>query len=149
MGKPLPLNNIVLLLLNKIDFTPSQQHVKNVGMIVQCGEFDKWRLMFCRHKLNQQEVATLAAKYLDDVAYTYGVLFSDLNLPGRLNSVCVKDHACIDHIEKLYYSCGFELICCYCAKEVLSEDIRNLPMCTDRMEEGKRPIKRPKIKEHS
>ena len=132
----------------KIDFTPSQQHVKNVGMLVQCEECDKWRLMFCRHKLNRQEVATLA-KCLDDVSYTCGVLFSDLDLPGRLKGVCVKDHACVDHIEKLYYSCGFELICCYCAKEVLSEDTVTLPMCKDCQDEGKTPINRPKTKEHA
>jgi len=72
----------------------------NVGLLVQCEECDKWRLMFCRHKLNKQEVATLA-KCLDDVSYTCGVLFSELNLAGRLNSVCVKDHTCSDHIEKL------------------------------------------------
>jgi len=94
--------------------------------------------MFCRHKLNKQEVATLA-KCLDDVSNTCGTLFSELNLPGRLNNVCVKDHTCSDHNEKLYYSCEFELICCYCAKEITSEGTANLPMCTD-CEEGKKPI---------
>ena len=31
-----------------------------------------------------------------------------LNLPGRLKTVSVKNHACVDHIKKVYYSCSFE-----------------------------------------
>ena len=47
-------------------FSPSQQHVKNVGLLLQCEECDKWRLLFCKHKLNIQEVCDLQ-KILDDV----------------------------------------------------------------------------------
>ena len=36
------------------------------------------------------------------------ILFSDLNLPGRLKTVSVKDHACVEHTKKVYYSCSFE-----------------------------------------
>ena len=115
----------------KIGFTPSQQHVRNVGTLIQCEECDKWRLMFCSHKLSRQEIVT----HLDDV--------SDLNFPGRLKTVCVKDHACIGPIEKLYYSCGFEPICYYCATTV------NFLMCAEWRErkEGQKPIKRPKTKD--
>ena len=101
--------------------------------------------MFCSHKLNRQEIVTLT-KCLDDVSYTCGVLFSDLNLPGRLKAVFVKDHACVDPIEKLYYSCGFEPICCYCATTDISNDLINFPMCTECKEEQK-PIKRPNTKD--
>ena len=40
---------------------------------------------------------------LDDVSYTCGMLFDEVELSGRLKNVCVKDHKCYDHIEKLYY----------------------------------------------
>lgn len=30
--------------------------------------------------------------------------------------VYVKDHDCCDHIEKLYYSCGFDVICIHCGE---------------------------------
>ena len=40
-------------------FSPSQQHVKNVNVLVQCEECDKWRLLFCKHKLSPQEVTDL------------------------------------------------------------------------------------------
>jgi hypothetical protein len=49
-----------------IGFTPSQQHVQNVGLLVQCEECDMWRLLFCKHKLNYQEVVELG-KALDDI----------------------------------------------------------------------------------
>ena len=131
----------------KIGFTPSQQHVKNVGTLIQCEKCDKWRLMFCSHKLSHQEVLTLT-KCFNNVSYTYGVLFSDLNLPGRLKTVFVKDHACVDPIEKLYYSCGFEPMYCYCATTDLdvSDDFFNFPMFDECKEEGQQPIKRPKTK---
>jgi len=29
-----------------LSFSPSQQHVKNVGLLVQCEECEKWRLLF-------------------------------------------------------------------------------------------------------
>jgi len=68
--------------------------------------------MFYRQKLR----ATLE-KFLDYVSYMCGVLFSDINC------VCVKDHACSDHIENLYCSCGFKLI------YVMSRDTVNIPIC--------------------
>ena len=36
---------------NTIGFYASQQHVKNVNIVIQCEECDLWRLLFCRHKL--------------------------------------------------------------------------------------------------
>ena len=131
----------------KIGFTPSQQHVENVGTLIECEECDKWRLMFCSHKLSHQEVLTLT-KCLDNVSYMCCVLFSDLNLSGRLKTVFVKDHACVDPVEKLYYLCGFEPICCYCATTDLdvSDELINFLMCDECKEEGQQPIKRPKTK---
>ena len=40
---------------NVLGYTPSQQHVNNVGLLVQCEECDMWRLLFCKYKLNYQE----------------------------------------------------------------------------------------------
>ena len=44
-------------------------------------------------------------------------------LPNGLsaNSIHVKDHDCMDHVEKLYYSCGYEPICVHCG-EYLTEN---------------------------
>ena len=52
----------------------SQQHVKNVGLLVQCEECSKWWLLFCKHKLTVIEIADLQS-ILDDVSYTCGTTF--------------------------------------------------------------------------
>jgi len=129
-----------------IGFTPSQQHIKNVGVLVQCEECDKWRCIFCKHKLTHQEVSNLE-KILEESAYTCGVLFSNLELSGRLKNVCVKDHRCTDPIEKLYYSCGFEPICLCDLISTGNDDSAFLPMCSECEESGVNPIKKPVTKE--
>ena len=130
-----------------IGFSPSQ-HVNNVGLLVQCEECDKWRVLFCRHKLNYHEVTELG-KCLDDISYTCGVMFSELDLPGRLKNVCVKDHKCSDPIEKLYYSCDFEAICCWCASDDVANELEleYLPLCHDCKDQGLTPVKRPQRKQ--
>ncbi len=71
-------------------FSPSQQHVKDVRILVQCEECSKWRLLFCKHKLSPQEVTDLQS-ILDDVSYSCGTTFEDVEMPGRLSNVFVKD----------------------------------------------------------
>ena len=113
-------------------FSPSQQHVKKVGLLLQCEECDKWRLIFCKYKLSVQEVSELQS-ILEDVSYTCGTTFDNLELPGRLTNVFVKDHSCADTIEKLYYSCGFDNICVHCASEEVKDIVNSdfLPQCQE------------------
>ena len=126
-------------------FSPSQQHAKNTGVLLQCEDCDKWRLLFCKHKLSVQEVSDLQS-ILDDVSYTCGTTFEDLDLPGRLTNVFVKDHSCGDSVEKLYYSCGYELICVHCASEEVTDSVDSdfLPQCQEceHMERICRPKKK-------
>ena len=69
-----------------------------------------------------QEISDLQT-ILDDILYTCGTTFDDLELPGRLVNVFVKDHSCADSIEKLYYSCGSELICVHYAIEEVTDSV--------------------------
>lgn len=55
-------------------FSPSQQHVRNINLLLQCEECDMWRLLFSKYKLYYQEKQQLE-QLLDDVAYTCGVTF--------------------------------------------------------------------------
>jgi hypothetical protein len=128
-----------------LGYIPSQQHVHNVGLLVQCEECDMWRLLFCKNKLNYQEVCELE-RILDDVSYTCGMLFSELELPGRLKNVCVKDCKCYDPIEKLYYSCDYELICAHCASADVLNDPAYLPQCEACQQKDTTRIKRPQRK---
>ena len=100
-----------------------------------------WRLLFCKFTLNYQEVAELG-RCLDDISYTCGVSFSELDLPGRLKDVCIRDHKCNDPTEKLYYSCEFESICCYCASDEVQEDMEYFPQCEECKSMNKIRIKR-------
>ena len=104
----------------KLPFNVTQQHVKNVSILIQCKECEMWRLLFSKSKLSSQCKVKLNS-ILEDVSYTCGATFEDIELPEELNSVCVRIHKCFDPIEKLYYSCGFpEVICIYCSKTLSS-----------------------------
>ena len=65
-------------------FSPSQQHVKNVGLLMQCEECDKWQI-FCKHKVSVQEVTDLQG-ILEDI-YSCGSTLEDLDMPGCLTNV--------------------------------------------------------------
>ena len=114
--------------LQSLGFTPSQQHVRNVGVLIQCDECGMWRLLFSKQKLNYQELSELE-RSLDDVSYSCGLSLSELDLPSRLKGVGVKDHRCNDPTEKLYYSCDFEPICYWCASENVPESTEYFPVC--------------------
>lgn len=59
--------------------------------------------------------------YLDEVVLPHGI------------EVFVKDHDCGDHIEKLYYSCGYQEICIHCGEylENADNDAETYPQCMD------------------
>lgn len=57
-------------------FSPSQRHVTNVDMMLQCSECDQWRLVFCKTKLSRTQKATLK-RIMDDVDYTCGATFGE------------------------------------------------------------------------
>ena len=45
----------------------------------------------------------------------------DLVLPSGI-SIHLKDHDCQDHVENLYYSCGYEPICIHCGEYLSGVD---------------------------
>ena len=60
----------------------------------------------------------------------------DLDVGEELtNKVYIRDHDCVDHIEKLYYSPGLknQPICIHCAKYLhgWDDDDVNYPQCLD------------------
>lgn len=85
-----------------ISYSPSVQHVKNVNVMVQCEDCSLWRLLFSKQKLTSVQRQTLEA-ILNDVSYSCGASFEDLEFPDGLDSVCIRDHNCGDPVERLYY----------------------------------------------
>ena len=105
-----------------LPFNATQQHVRNVNLLIQCEECKMWRLLFLKKKLSKN-----LEGILEDLSYTCGATFDDLDLQ---KSVCIRLHSCFDPIKKLYYSSGFEPICFYCAESVeSSEDEEPYPQC--------------------
>ena len=108
-------------------------------MMLQCNECGRWRLLYSKKKLKKHERELLQQR-LDGLMYTCGASLEDLYLDPPLNEVYVRDVCCLDHIEKLYYSAGYEPICIYCACEVdgNAECSECFPQCSE--------CKQPKFK---
>lgn len=112
-----------------LPFTATVRHVQNVNVMVQCEECDLWRLLYSKRKLTLPEKRQLQA-VLEDVSYSCGATFHELDLPDSLACVHVLEHNCYDPVEPLYYAAGFDPICVYCASEM--EDLgtsEHYPMC--------------------
>ena len=62
------------------------RHVTNVGIMVQCKQCDMWRLLYSKRKLTLSEKQQLQSLF-EDVSYSCGAMFEELNLPDTLSSV--------------------------------------------------------------
>ena len=114
-----------------LPFSSNLRHVKNVDMMLQCEECESWRLLYSQKRLALKERTELE-KALDDFVYSCGASLQDLDLPGKLGDVYVRDVTCGDPIEKLYYTAKYPPICVYCASSVEpAQDTDYLPQCTD------------------
>ena len=104
-----------------------------------------WRIVYSKKKLDPQSI-TLLEKILNDVVYTCGTTFDELELPTSLKTVCVKTHHCFDPMEKLYYSCSiFTPICYYCGKDIPIDTVSPevYPVCSECNSQGKANVVRP------
>ena len=116
-------------------FSPSAQYAKNVGTVIQCGECNKWRVLYSKSKLNNEESAKLS-RFLDGIQYTCGDSFEGLILKIQQNEflelflkVKVNDKLnCQSNMKTSYYSCGlFENEVCFnCGEQCNQEDVLNL-----------------------
>ena len=114
-----------------LPFASNLRHVKNVDMMLQCDECDSWRLLYPQNKLSHQERKDLE-EAVADYSFTCGAPLQDLNLPGKLAHVYVRDMSCGDPIEKLYYTAKYPPICVYCATSVEpNPDDTHYPQCKD------------------
>ena len=58
-------------------FSPNFQFAKNVGLVVECCECNKWRVLYSKSKLNSIEITTLE-RYIDSIQYICGDSFDIL-----------------------------------------------------------------------
>ena len=86
-----------------LSFSPSVQHAKNTDTMIECEECNKKKL---------SAAARTTQSLLEDVSYTmWSIPVEDLHLLMGIQ-VVIRDHRYGDPIEKLYYSAGYEDICC-------------------------------------
>ena len=127
-----------------IGFGPTAQFVRNVGIVIECCECNKWHVLYSKSKLASFEISILE-KYLDTIQYTCGDSFKALanlrttienieqNESDDINSDENSEHddvedifkkvkvddelTCSNPTEVSYYSSGlFEEICFQCGK---------------------------------
>jgi hypothetical protein len=126
-------------------FSPSAQLAKNVGIVIECCECNKWRVLYSKTKLDAMELSTLE-RYFDTIQYTCGDSFDILanitesennnendNIGKIFEKVKVNNSlTCNSTMEIPYYSSGlFEDICFQCGK--IPEEDDNEP---NNQEEG-------------
>ena len=73
---------------------------------------------------------------LDDVSYSCGASFEDIEFFDGLESVCIRDHNnyyCDDPVERLHYSAEYDAICYCCASENVSSEAPTdvYPLCSN------------------
>ena len=78
-------------------------------MVVQCEECGMWWIVYSKYKLTDNE-SEIIKSILDNYAYTCGSSMEDLNLCGRLSTVCIRIVRCYEPLEVHYYALGHELL---------------------------------------
>ena len=116
-----------------LSYSPSKQHATNVGVVIQCEECSKWRLMFSKRKLSLHQQQELRSR-VSDLSYSCGATMEDVDLPDDLQCVEIRSHCCSDLIERLYYSAYPEdVLCIHCGEtQSVASDIEGaFPYCEE------------------
>ena len=117
-------------------FSLSSESAKNTVVVVQCGEYGKWRCMYSQDKL-KKDVAVLLNRFNEDFFYTCGVVLQDDLLDSTYERIqelmFVKANLnCRIEIEVTYYSACNDAICIYCGCEDISHLVESdgkYPIC--------------------
>ncbi|GES84620.1 hypothetical protein GLOIN_2v1782174 [Rhizophagus clarus] len=67
--------------INKMGFSPNAQFAKNVGVVVECYECNRWRVLYSKTKLNSIEISNLVSltcNSLMEIPYYSSGLFEDI-----------------------------------------------------------------------
>ena len=119
-------------------FTPTAQFARNVDVVIQCHECEKWRLIYAKNVISRWEKARLE-KILQEVQYSCGSSLQDI---GHDNSSILSrvftrvNLLCSSPMEIPYYGTYHEPLCFYCgSSDVTDEEEENsqdkYPICSD------------------
>ena len=129
---------------HNIPFNPTAQTAKNVGILLNCTECRKPRLVYAQHKLTEKERNGFK-RVMNDLLYVFGGSLSDIGDQEKdanvsvINKLFVRENiACSSVIETPYYSAEiFEEICVYCgSNKMLVKSVESYPKCKECSEKG-------------
>ena len=112
-------------------FSPSAQFAKNVGVVLQCDECLKWRVIYSKTVLNSEQRDELQ-QLIKTLSYTCGSRLQEIegSRTGLTDTIFVKANlTCELPIEVPYYSAKYENICYYCGTtDYLTVSESNYPL---------------------
>jgi hypothetical protein len=78
----------------QMPFNPTSQYAKNVGTVIQCGDCEKWRVLYSKKKITSNEKLILD-EFLEAIIYTCGYTcnpnwFRDFDGQNYSNFKCRK-----------------------------------------------------------
>ena len=107
-----------------MSFTPTAQYARNVTLIIQCHECEKWRLIYSKATLTPQEKVELGG-ILEEIQYSCGSGLQEIEHDDRsvLQKVFTRTNlTCSSPIELPYYSNNIhEPLCFHCGSEEITD----------------------------
>ena len=100
-------------------FPPSAQYAQNTGLVLQCDECGKWRVMYSKKKIKKVQRDELQ-EIVEMLSYSCGSRLQDIQdtSPEVNQDVFVKANlSCNSPIEIPYYSSNYEDIYYHCGAE--------------------------------
>lgn len=124
-------------------FSPSAQYAKNVGVVLQCDECLKWRVIYSKTVLSAEQKDELEL-VIESLSYTCGSRMQEIegSVTGLTDKVYVKANlTCLSPIEIPYYSAKYEDICYHCGTtDELVVSGNNYLICSSCIQEKKATV---------
>ena len=124
---------------HRIPFKLIKQHASNTGLIIDCNECSKPRLVYTAKRLTEAE-KKLFNRVMNDMMHTGGTTLAEFKDPSNrsncrydiFNKCFVRaNNSCSKPVEPLYYTCNYPQCCVHCgSKQRLTSGINENPMCT-------------------
>ena len=128
-------------------FSPSAQFARNVGVVLQCDECLKWRVIYSKTVLKSEQRDELQ-QLIETFSYTCESQLQEIegSTTRLTDTIFVKANlSCEAPIEVPYYSAKYEDICYYCGTtEDLTVSESNYPLCCSCQQQNKVPVGRRK-----
>ena len=140
------LRNIAKACRKGMPFTPTAQFARNVDVVIQCHECEKWQLIYAKKVINRWEKVRLE-KILEEVQYSCGSSLQDIEHDDSSILCRFKTNLlCSSPMEIPYYGTYHEPLCFYCGSSDVADNEEDLqdkyPICKSCLDEKPAVFKR-------